>query len=392
MRFKEKVGCVLTVILLTLCLPATGLAVPAFMIKPKLSAGWRTDSNYYKVEDNETEVHTYLVQPGIEFGYETAKSLLMLDYTVDAHFYDYQDETPADAETDDFVGHTLSLKTQTKPTARFTVGLEESSYQTRDPLHTDILSNYEIREEYYINRLTPWVVYEFGPRFNVGARYRWTEVDYDRSVEEDSTGHQGILDLKYNLTEHSSVGLQYQHWTMDYDRDRSDYVSDYIGLVFERRSKYFSFDAGGGYHKRSFDEAGLEDIDTFAYHVGVKGEKASSHIALRAERNFDNYHEQGDYHRAQRVGLELGHVFMGKLPATVEGVYQNSNYEGVTTSTGREDDTYGISGSLDYMFTDWLTFGVTAGYQERDSNLAGFDYDNTFFMIGLDLAYDVGEH
>jgi hypothetical protein len=373
-----------------LSFPVTGISASRFVIKPKVSAGWRLDTNYYKNENNETEVHTYLVQPGIEFGYETAKSLIVLDYTLDAHYYDYQDSGPPGAETDDFVGHTLSLKTQTRPSARFTVGLEESFYQTRDPFHTDVLSNYEVREEYYINRLTPRVIYEFGPRFSAGFRYRWTEVDYDRSVEEDSAEHRGIFDLKYNLTPRSSLDLQYQHWEMDYDVNTSDYTSDQIGLVFGRRFKYFSFEVGGGYHERSFDDSGLEDIDTFAYHVGVKGKKARSHIALRAEQNFDNYHEAGDYHKAKRVELEVGHLFMGKLPATIEGVYQNSDYEGVTTSGDRDDDTYGISASLGYLFTDWLTFTMTAGYEERDSNLAGLDYENEYFLIQLDFTYDVG--
>jgi len=388
-RFKRSI-CLFVIILLTVFFPAAGLSAPKFMIKPKVSTGWRLDTNYYKTENNEREVYTYFVWPGIDVGYETAKILIVLNYTLDAHYYDDKDSVPPDQDTDDLVGHTLSLRTSTKPFDRLTLGLDESFYKTRDPIHTDVLSNYEVREEYFINRLTPRIVYDFGPKFTAGFRYRWTEVDYSRDIEEDSAEHRGIFDLKYNLTPRLSLDLQYQHWEMDYDLNTSDYTSDQIGLGVERRYKYFSFEVGGGYHYRSFDDSGLEDIDTFAYHVGVEGKKARSHIALRAEQNFDNYHEAGDYHKAQRVELEVGHLFRGKLPATIEGVYQNSDYEGVTTSGDREDDTYSISASLGYIVTDWLTLTGAAGHEERDSNLAGLDYENEYFLIQLDFTYDVG--
>ena len=78
-------------ILLTVFFPAAGLSAPKFKIKPKVLTSWRVDSNYYKVETNEREVHTYLVQPGINFGYETSKSLIDLDYTLDAHYFDDKD-------------------------------------------------------------------------------------------------------------------------------------------------------------------------------------------------------------------------------------------------------------------------------------------------------------
>ena len=80
----------------------------------------------------------------------------------------------------------------------------------------------------------------------------------------------------------------------------------------------------------------------------------------------------------------------------IEGYYQISDYETFsgTTPAGttelREDKTYDISGSVGYMFTDWLTFSITAGFEDRDSNLAGYDYDNRYYMARLALVYDLG--
>ena len=54
----------------------------------------------------------------------------------------------------------------------------------------------------------------------------------------------------------------------------------------------------------------------------------------------------------------------------------------------REDDTYEITGNIKYMFARWITFSGTAGFEKRDSNLAGYDYENTFFILKLAFAYD----
>lgn len=388
--------------MLTVFFPAAGLSAPKFKIKPKVSTGWRLDTNFYKEETNEREVHTYLVRPGIDFGYETAKSLIDLDYTLDAYYYDDIDSYPGGEKTYDYVGHTLSLKTRTKPFDRLTLGLDESYYDTRDPLQSDVLSNKQVRDEYSINRLTPRIVYEFGPKFTIGLRYRWTELDYESDLQEDATEHRGMFDLIYNFTRRAALDLRYQHWEMDYHMDTSDYTSDQIELLFKKQFHYLSIVAGGGYHERRFDDPDIEDIDTFSYRIELEGQNPPapaskrSHLLLSAVQDFNIWHDGGDYYVTQRFTVEAGHIFKGKLPFKIRAGYQNSDYErfiGLAPSgriERREDDSYGIQGSLGYIFTDWLTLTGVAGYEERDSGLAGFDYENEYYMIKLDFAYEVG--
>jgi hypothetical protein len=378
----------------------TGLSAPQFSLRQKLTTGYRLDTNYFKEEANETEVHTYLVQPGIDFGYETAKSLVVLNYTLDAHYYDEKDPVSPGNEVEDLIGHTLSLKSRTKPFARLEVGLDESFYRTNDPRHTDVISNRAVREEYFINRMTPRLVYEFGPRFTAGLRYRRTDLDYERYVQEDSTEHRGILDLIYHFSTRTSLDLQYQHWKMDYDLNTSDYTSDQIELIFKRQFHHLSLSGGGGYHERDFEDPGIRSIDAFSYRLGLEGQNPPapgpkrSHVSFSVVQDFNIYADFGDYYTAQRFILEAGHVFLEKLPAKILGAYQNSRYERLTgiTASGerREDDAYGIQASLGYIFSDWLTLTATVGYEDRDSNLAGFDYENEYFLINLGFSYDVG--
>jgi len=390
------------IVLLALFLPGTGLSAPKFNIKPKVSTGWRSDSNYHKEERDVREVHTYLVQPGIYFGYETSKSLIDLDYTLDAYYYDDKDPYPPGQETEDYIGHTLTLKTRTKPFDRLTLGLDESYYATSDPFQSDVLSNKQVRDEYSINRLTPRILYEFGPKFKAGLRYRWTELEYESSLLEDATEHRGMFDLIYNLRRKMAIDLRYQHWEMDYHMATPEYTSDQIELLLEKRFHYFALSAGGGYHERRFDDSYMEDIDTLSFRIELEGQnppapaKSRSHLLLSFVQDFNIWHDAFDYYVARRVTLEAGRVFKGKLPFKIVAAYQNSDYKnfmGLTPSgelERREDNGYGIEASLGYFLTDWLTLTGAAGYEERDSNLAGFDYENEYFMIELDLEYDLG--
>ena len=406
MVFRKKHICLLSIILLTLAFSVEALGAPRFTIKPKVSASWRVDSNYFRAEAVEREVYTYLIQPGIELGSETAKSLVLLDYTLDAYYFDDRDPVPLGqrpTDEDDFVGHTGTLRARYRPFDRLLLGLDDSYYKTRDPAHSDRFRNAIARDKYSINRLTPLISYDFGPRFSLSLRYRNTVTDYDISTREDSTEHRGMFDLVYNFTRLTSLDLEYQHWKRDYDLTTSDYTSDQIKLILRKQFKYFSFEAGGGYHERSFDVKTLEEMEVFTYRIAVTGQnppapepRPRSHITFDAEQNLNVLGTGDIYFRAIRFSLDAGHVFQEKILVSVEGYYQISDYETTTgltpagTTELRKDETYDISGSLGYMVTDWLTFSITTGYEERDSNLAGYDYDNRYYIGKLDFVYDLG--
>jgi hypothetical protein len=403
--FKRRHIYLLAIIPIALYFPVQGLAAGKITIKPKVSTSWQLDSNFYKAETIERDVYTYLVQPGIELGYETPKSQVLLNYTLNSYYYDDKGTVPSGqepADKEDYTGHTGILRARARPFDRLALGLDNSYYKTRDPGQSDRFSNAIDRDKYFINRLTPLVFYEFGPKFTAGIRYRNTETDYDIGTMEDSTENRGMFDLVYNPTRLTSLDLEYQRWKRDYDLTTSDYTSDQIKLILRKQFKYFSFEMGGGSHNRDFDDPSLKDIDVFTYRIALIGQNPPapepwrSHITYDAEQNF-NVSGTGDtYFKATRFSLDAGHLFEEKILVGINCCYQISDYEtflGLTpagTTELREDKTFDISGSLGYLFTDWLTFSITAGYEERDSNLAGYDYDNRYYMLKIDLVYNLG--
>jgi hypothetical protein len=73
-----------------------------------------------------------------------------------------------------------------------------------------------------------------------------------------------------------------------------------------------------------------------------------------------------------------------------------SDYEtftGLTPSGNleiREDDIYGISGSIRYLINDRWNLLFTTGITDRDSNLAGYSYENVYLTLNLEFSYPIG--
>ena len=383
-----------------------------FKIKPMISVDGRFDSNFFLTEDNERGVYTYVVAPGVMLGMETPKLKIDLNYTLEAHFYDEKGDTPLgeqSAQDLNYAGHLAALKARYDMTPRLTLGLDDSFYISRYPTYYERLSDSTDRRKYYINRLTPLVYYDFENKFSTGVRYQWEKLDYTESDYEDSTANRFFFDLLYNPSRTLTFDVGYQYWARDYvTNPPDDYRSNQISLAAQKRYKYSSFDGSVGYHNRSFDDPLEADANKLCYKVSITGEnppppeirrhlgevpeRARSHIYLAAEQNFNDV---GETYTAQRFTLSAGHVFLGKILTLVRGYYQLSDYDSETGTTPdgyveiRDDKTYNVYGRVGYLITKAMDISLTAGRETRDSNLAGFDYDNDYVYLRFDFNYDI---
>jgi len=355
-------------------------------IKPMISVSTRWDSNFYRAEKSEEGIWTYLFQPGFELGYATAKSRISLIYSLNAAYYS--------GDNENYIGHSLLFSARTSPFSRLELGVDDSYNRTRDTAQSDRFNNSVEGEIYSINRLTPAFYYRFGERFSTRLRYQNTLTDYSRQVSEDSVEHRGIFDLIYNFTETTALDLEYQRWIRDYDLKTSDYTSNQLMLILRKQFKYLTFEAGGGYHTRSFNENGLDDMNTFSYRFAVTGqnppfpESRRSYITFAAEQNFNDAGAGDSYFKANKFSLSAGRIFMDKVSADFELTYRMGDYE-TGSNPGRSDDIYSVSGGLSYLYKEWLRINGTVGYETRDSNFTEYNYDNAYFKIGVDSALDI---
>lgn len=391
---------ILTLFWFSVFLSLSTPALSEVTLKPLLISTIRLEDNYFLAENNEHEVLTYLLQPGVDLGYTEANSQAKLHYTLDNFFYDDQESDLAvgelSADEDDFTGHTLNVSGRYRAFKRLLLGIEDDFYVTRDPAQSDQLSNSISREKYTLNRIAPMIFYDFGDKFTAGLRYRNTIYDYSSELEEDSTLNTGIVDLIYNMNRTLALDVEYQHSEMDYDLTTSDYSSDQIKLILRKTFRLIAVDVGAGYNNRSFDETDNDDddIDGLVYHFNIN--TASDLLAgPKLQFNYDtNYNDIGNtrdpgdsYYLAQRFTLRLTYDLSKKLTTGIGGYYQLSDY----IKNVRKDKTIDLSANIGYALTRWLTASLTAGFANRDSNVSGYDYDNAYGFAALNVSHDFGK-
>jgi hypothetical protein len=352
-----------------------------------LNLGIQYDSNFYYDPVDERGVTTYLVQPGIELGYETGKSEITFHYMLDANYYDESNE-------DDFYGHDASLMGNFELSDRLSFNLSDNFRYTYDTAELDDLGDTRTREKYYQNRLRALFALDFEPKFTTQFGYQNWITNYDddalTATYDDSMGNQGIFDLIYHLNSSTSLDLEYHYWDMDYDGPVSDYTSNQLSLVGRKEFRIVDLEAAVGYQKRKFDEPGLEDIDVVPYRFILRGRTSSgkSRYSLSAEQNF-NFLETSDqgYYEAMRFSLRLNHDLTGKITVGLNGYYQNSDY----VYTIQEDDTYNILADINYQVREKIALYCSAGYENRNSNIPSEEYNNTEVIGQVRFFHDIAK-
>ncbi len=366
-----------------------------------IETDYRIDSNFYSANTDERTVSTLTISPGLEFGFETAKSQVKALGAFHLNYYNDLDNIPSGTEASDennYAGYNLKLSAKTMLFTRITTGLESHMVKTRNPEERDELDNYIDTEKYKVNRFRPWLKYQISRRISAGIAVKTSGIDYTESSEYDSFLFEGKGRLYYEISKFTTVDLEYAQRDMDYDTDALNYVSKKYGMNIVSRYKYFKLDAGIGYHERVFDQVKEGDMDTPYWHISIKGqnpsvlgkdEKPRSYMTLEFTQDFNDTGFNNAYYRADRVTLVFGHLFMEKIDARFKGYYQKSDYENYWIAN-REDDTLFFSVMLSYFLNRRFALAMESGMESRDSSYDYYDYDNRFVLFKLTFNYDLG--
>jgi polysaccharide biosynthesis protein VpsM len=402
MLFHARFSCVIPV---GLILAVTLFAQPAFsqgrmVIKPYVETGIQHDSNFHKSETNTKSVNTFNVKPGFEFGYTTDKTLVGVDYNFNVFRYDDRDDyLPGQQKAEDFdyIGHSGRLFFQTQPADRLQLNLDNVFMKTRDPASADANANAVDRFKYNLNRFSPGLTYRFGEKFGFGLKYTNLYTDYSDDGPgqgEDSVENRGTATLLYNLTRKTSFDLDYQYWQRDYDKNTVDYTSSQIMANAYHQFNFLTFGAGIGYHNRDFDKAVPSgDIDQFIWKLSVSGQNPPDAVGIPRTSMYvsfgSNLNDAGTgntYFTSTRLDVRFTYLLMEKINFILSGYYQNADYE----TSNRKDDRWLLSLAGDYLINDFFTVGLAGGFEERDSNLAGRDFDNQYVLLKAKFNYDMG--
>ena len=93
-----------------------------------------------------------------------------------------------------------------------------------------------------------------------------------------------------------------------------------------------------------------------------------------------------DFAVVEKVDLDWSQQWSAKLASSFNTFY---SWEDWSPST-REDERYGAYLQFDYIINRWFTVGAGAYYSKRDSNFDEHDYEDTGFMLSLNLGGGLG--
>ena len=383
----------LTVVLVLIFFPALAFCQGRMVIRPYIETGFQHDANFFKSETDTKAVNTFYVKPGFEFGYVTDKSLIGVGYSLDFFEYDDRDDyLPGQrrAEDLDYTAHTGRFFAQTQATDRLRLELDNLFYITRDPGFAETNDNSVDRFKYTLNSFTPSLLYRFGEKFGLGLKYNNLYTDYaddDIGEGEDSVENRGTITWYYYFTPRTSFDLDYQFWARDYDRNSIDYKSDQILVNVEHQFNRLTVKAGVGFHKRSFDDPiPQDDIDEFVWKFSGTWEFPKSTLFAELASNYNDSGSGDVYFTSTRLTGRFTHQVTERIRGIFYGYYQMAEYE----TSFRDDDRWVVSLTGEYMINDYFTLGLSGGYEERDSNETGRDFDNQYILASVRFNYDLG--
>jgi hypothetical protein len=357
--------------------PCTGLWAGDLTIDPKISTSRRIDDNFYNVDSGvsgvaKEEVATMLVQPAVDFNYDTDQSNIYIDYSLNR--YDYSSV----AVDDSYTGHTALYGASTELNPRLAMAFNGTFNKTRKAAVADPTGNSIARTKYTMNRYIPELTWSFSQKFSIRVKYMISDTDYESgATREDYDFKSPVLRLIYNISDTASIALEYKQLDMDYSKNTpDDYQSKVTRLVFNGHFSKVNLGIALGNHDRTFDGNTLVDFDQTVY---------------RARLIYDEWltiDKSRDYATTSQLSADVLEVsalytLMTRVTAGLKWRQQDSDYK----SGPRYDENTSMEANLGYIFNYWFTASLAAGKEERESNKHGRDYDNGYKKITVEIIF-----
>lgn len=261
-----------------------------------------------------------------------------------------------------------------------------------------IISTPSLIRKYTSNLAALDLHYAVEDRISLLFNYSNFFLSYDDAVNEwlDRTDNSLTFSLSYTYSPKTSLFAEYTHAFIAYDQDDaadSENMYFYGGLDWKASAKT-SFIAKGGYQKKIFDQAGLEDLDAVLVEARLRYEATEkTQISLNLYKAL----EERDVLGSQGMDTVLASLrydqrFSFRFAGYCEFDYERNEYQDSARSTffgtvdEREDNRFRIKPALLYTVRDWLTAELALSYEDRNSDDDLYDFTSRTVFLALHFA------
>ncbi len=383
---------------------------------PYISLDFEYTDNLYKVDEGETDNLLTRIAPGIWFALPRKK---IIPITITPHnsspgglqlqFEDYEGSDRFQAYALGGLNYNMySDDSDLNTTNYFVEGM--ARWNLRGGLALQLVDRFTHgQDEFEIGAMERDFVYEYDSNFFMGtADWDITEklrlqldyvnfyLDYDDDINErlDRIDNGFNLYGYFNYSLQTTFFLQYKYIDVEYDvaEDLNNFSQFFYGGIKWDTTDKLAVQFKIGYQEKRYDSGaeGQEDFDGLAFDL-----QCIYRFTEKTIFEFDLYrmNEETDYYLASDKTV-LGATFKYVQKVSDRWTLMlDANYEGAEysnfiepTEEERDDDTFLIRPSIQYLFREWLMFELAYEYKDRDSADDYFNYVSNTILLSANLA------
>jgi len=370
-----------------------GIPVGAFLFSPSLELIYERKDNIFLTETDKVHDSVYVVRPRLMLELPVAENYFRVVYMPQyrnykdfnftehwSHFLDFQ------AHVDTPSGFELKLDNRlvrgTLETAEFDPGRENPIGLS--PFFKDraqVTLGYAVSETDFLGADINYTTVRFDDQ-------NTTFYDYD--TFEGGLLYRRAMSPLMNMTagvggSHNSVSdtdsfRGYDGWyaRAGVDGEFTQNLSGNFRLGYEKQRHDKDLDG------RRQEFSGLT-IDSSIKYSAMEG--SSLELELGRAAYLSNFEGNGFY-TSEKIGLNFDTMIVGQLFGTAGFTFQRNDYDRANAGERkRRDDLKRATLGIGYHFTDIISARGNWRYENRDSNLSGFDYKANVFLVNLIFGY-----
>jgi hypothetical protein len=395
-----------------------------YEVKPYVSVTEQYTSNVFLTNTNTKEDWITTVTPGIRLGVNDPS--FGADVDLNAGYNWYANRTKEDYWS---VGGNINLRYNPDPLLTFrlreyalrTSQSSEPSYQAGQA--GNVQGTYQGTTPYWRNILEPSVDWKFSKQGSLGLLYRNNILRYEGgSAYSDSTENYFSPRLTWMFDQRNSITLDYAYtigdfqsqpdfignnaharYTYRYDAQMSFFVDyEFFNRVYDAPGTSYTVSAPTAGVEYAFDKSliGLAQIGYYWQNPngaegknGPKGilsltqkDKLTTYtLSLEAGYKEDVFSTQNlGFSRYDRALAVVNHMLTQRFSVGLVGVAEHSDY----AFDPRIDWVYTADATASYALLKWLSISGRAGWQQRDSNISVYDYNEFHAYVTLSATYE----
>lgn len=373
---------------------AQGVRIGSFVLRPSLTVTETYDSNVFAASTGEVSDFVTEINPNVVFESDWANHSLRLEADLEQSLHASEDGEDA---TDWTIGASGRIDVLTNTEVRFGLlygsltedrGEPEAVGAAAGPTDYDMAEG-SLGLTQRFNRLS----------FDVDAEYTDLDFDdtpligggFDENDDRDRSTLEVAVQVGYQLIADTVVFLRGTYNDRDYEldvpvvavnRDSNGYEI-VAGASFELGS-LATGEVFAGYQEQSFDDPSFSAVSGIAYGASVDWYVTPlTTVRLSADTAIEDTTSGGaSAFESQTVGIGVDHEFLRNLVASLDVDYTEEDF----SSTARKDEIYEFEVGIDYLIDQVFSVGIFAGYEERDSSIAGDSFSREIVGVRLRSA------